>query len=145
MSGRSTLPAVYVDDECPICKEDFDENHRRYCIPCGHVFCRDCLDRVDPRVCPNCRAEFSEDEIECLDKEEDDWSPCDEEREEDRAVWRELGWQEDEVEEEEEPDEDDDDWAPSDGEREEDRAAWRELRQRQRGDGEDSDSDSDSD
>lgn len=29
-----------------------------FSLPCGHIFCVDCLPRIEPRNCPNCREPF---------------------------------------------------------------------------------------
>lgn len=32
-----------------------------FSLPCQHVFCKDCLLKIDPPACPNCRAPYEPD------------------------------------------------------------------------------------
>ena len=75
------------------------------------MFEQRCLDGIDPKVCPLCREEFSEESMECNGpwEQQDNWDKSDEEEE---------------VEEDTDGEED---WTPRDEEREEDSAAWQEL------------------
>ena len=47
------------DNECPICMDDFTDPKS---LPCGHKFCKDCIDQVvktaKSHLCPTCRAPF---------------------------------------------------------------------------------------
>lgn len=40
--------------ECPVCLETFNHTSKRQplALPCGHSFCRSCLDLVQPLRCP---------------------------------------------------------------------------------------------
>ena len=42
--------------ECPICLDLYEEPTT---LACGHTGCRGCLEVLDPRVCPFCRAPFT--------------------------------------------------------------------------------------
>ncbi|KAG8769700.1 hypothetical protein FRC12_004794 [Ceratobasidium sp. 428] len=48
---------MYTIQECPICYLDFDAERKPYTTPCGHLFCRDCLQEALTRLatCPTCR------------------------------------------------------------------------------------------
>ncbi|KAF8511459.1 hypothetical protein JB92DRAFT_2934623 [Gautieria morchelliformis] len=40
---------------CDVCFETFSSSRECWCIPCGHIFCRECLGRLTQAVCPVCR------------------------------------------------------------------------------------------
>ena len=45
-------------EKCSICLQDFRTNRRVCQLPCGHVFCRDCVYRwftTESCTCPECR------------------------------------------------------------------------------------------
>ena len=45
--------------ECSVCMNSFDVSiNKPMGLQCGHTFCRSCLSRVDPALCPQCRAPF---------------------------------------------------------------------------------------
>ncbi|KAG9085005.1 hypothetical protein FS749_004762 [Ceratobasidium sp. UAMH 11750] len=51
---------MFILQECSVCFEDFDDTRNPYSIPCGHVFCRPCLDTLrSTQNCPNCRAVYT--------------------------------------------------------------------------------------
>jgi len=41
---------------CDICLENFTSSRECCCTPCGHVFCRECLNHLPQTYCPMCRA-----------------------------------------------------------------------------------------
>jgi hypothetical protein len=51
----------YDEDQCPVCKNDFDSLTQRAILACRHVLCEECLLHIKvsetPR-CPLCRIEF---------------------------------------------------------------------------------------
>ncbi|KAG9118632.1 hypothetical protein FRC07_006753 [Ceratobasidium sp. 392] len=55
---------MFVLQECSICFEDFDNDRGPHSIPCGHVFCRPCLDSlISTPNCPNCRTGYTSEAI----------------------------------------------------------------------------------
>ncbi|KAG8697766.1 hypothetical protein FRC08_006336 [Ceratobasidium sp. 394] len=55
---------MFVLQECSICFEDFDNERNPHSIPCGHVFCRPCLESLaSTPSCPNCRTSYTPDSI----------------------------------------------------------------------------------
>eukprot|EP00927_Polykrikos_kofoidii_P067319 TRINITY_DN62820_c0_g1_i1.p1 TRINITY_DN62820_c0_g1~~TRINITY_DN62820_c0_g1_i1.p1 ORF type:complete len:499 (-),score=67.06 TRINITY_DN62820_c0_g1_i1:153-1574(-) len=42
-------------DECPLCFGPYRDPHL---LPCGHTFCSDCIEQLQPCLCPTCRAAF---------------------------------------------------------------------------------------
>jgi hypothetical protein len=55
----STLEGNTVDElkerlQCPICLE----NIKNISLPCGHLICSDCEDKLQNKECPMCRKTF---------------------------------------------------------------------------------------
>lgn len=52
---------LHPSSRCDVCLEPFDweTDMAPYAIPCGHVFCKTCLESVTPPKCPMCRKNFS--------------------------------------------------------------------------------------
>ncbi|KZV63109.1 hypothetical protein PENSPDRAFT_657598, partial [Peniophora sp. CONT] len=57
---------LYIEETCSVCTGDFSVERKVHSIACGHVYCRECLDCIDPRVCPVCRKPFGEADVECI-------------------------------------------------------------------------------
>ncbi|KAJ7258170.1 hypothetical protein C8J57DRAFT_1472345 [Mycena rebaudengoi] len=52
-------PSISPGSACDVCLEQFGADHKAPCsIPCGHVFCVDCLDHLARPTCPLCRTSF---------------------------------------------------------------------------------------
>lgn len=51
---------IHPSSCCDVCLEllTYDEPKPPYAIPCGHIFCKDCLHTINPRICPLCRKAF---------------------------------------------------------------------------------------
>ncbi len=47
--------SVLSRDACGVCEEKFKEDNM-YALFCGHLLCRECLDKVQKNECPFCRA-----------------------------------------------------------------------------------------
>ena len=62
------------EDNCPICKDVFRDKVMRE--PCGHEFCKSCLDRwyntADKKICPFCRQTEEENDNLYFSEEEDE-------------------------------------------------------------------------
>lgn len=58
MSSEEKLREVVGTEECPIC---LDSPVIPVCLACCHLFCRECLDRVEDKRCPLCREQYSSD------------------------------------------------------------------------------------
>ncbi|KAJ7071206.1 hypothetical protein C8F01DRAFT_1109541 [Mycena amicta] len=51
---------IHPTTYCDVCLEAYT-NSAPYAIPCGHIFCENCLRNVEPSNCPLCRRPFAED------------------------------------------------------------------------------------
>lgn len=51
---------LHPSSRCDVCLETFSSEGDMvpFAIPCGHVFCKTCLDTVQPPKCPMCRKNF---------------------------------------------------------------------------------------
>jgi len=61
-----------LDDECAICLDDFTEGMRLRTLPCGHTFHSSCIARwmiERSAVCPLCKTDFYEEEVEDSESE----------------------------------------------------------------------------
>ncbi|VDB84801.1 unnamed protein product [Peniophora sp. CBMAI 1063] len=67
---------LYIEEQCIVCTEDFGINRKANSIACGHVYCRECLNNIDPPVCPVCREEFDDEGIECIGPWEEESNPA---------------------------------------------------------------------
>ncbi len=48
------------DDECCICMEAYSRPNKSDCkLPCSHIFCVDCVKRINNKKCPICRQSFT--------------------------------------------------------------------------------------
>jgi len=60
----------HVDEKnsCKVCFEPYDDNdHHQSCITkCFHTFCYSCLNLLDPKHCPTCRAPFQMSDVRKL-------------------------------------------------------------------------------
>ncbi|KAF8493838.1 hypothetical protein JB92DRAFT_1159636 [Gautieria morchelliformis] len=69
-SSLSQTSMASITGHCPVCRELFNAEARRpHCIPCGHLFCLDCLTRMCGRtcgLCPFCRTAFHAEDIRWL-------------------------------------------------------------------------------
>ncbi|KAI0065904.1 hypothetical protein BV25DRAFT_1850432 [Artomyces pyxidatus] len=54
---------IAEDEECPICMDTLQLSASSS-LPCQHVFCEDCLARLEQLVCPTCREKFERDDVE---------------------------------------------------------------------------------
>ncbi|KZV69438.1 hypothetical protein PENSPDRAFT_753402 [Peniophora sp. CONT] len=63
---------LYIEETCTVCAEDFSVDRKMHNISCGHVFCRVCLDNLNPSLCPVCRKGFREVDVECVGPWESD-------------------------------------------------------------------------
>ncbi|KAJ3739034.1 hypothetical protein DFH05DRAFT_710155 [Lentinula detonsa] len=62
---------VHRSSCCDVCLDPYswqDESTLKepYAIPCGHIFCKECLERTATSTCPLCRKRFSRDSIKKL-------------------------------------------------------------------------------
>ncbi|KIJ45880.1 hypothetical protein M422DRAFT_66921 [Sphaerobolus stellatus SS14] len=59
-----------INGYCPVCRDDFNSERRAHSIPCGHLFCIDCLTRMRGghahARCPFCRLPFRVQDIRWL-------------------------------------------------------------------------------
>lgn len=65
MSTQTRPVNETVHNECPVC---FDETEYPWTIPCGHIFCPECLVRImqTRRRCPLCKRKFHMNEMHDL-------------------------------------------------------------------------------
>ncbi|KZT25970.1 hypothetical protein NEOLEDRAFT_1133046 [Neolentinus lepideus HHB14362 ss-1] len=57
---------VHPLSRCDVCLDEYSfatPQHTPHAIPCGHVFCKPCLGRLSPLMCPLCRKSFRGTEI----------------------------------------------------------------------------------
>jgi len=57
----TALTSMQLDTKCPICYDHYGGEARPYVLPCGHVYCLDCLDRLSANgssACPMCTKRF---------------------------------------------------------------------------------------
>ncbi|GLB40949.1 hypothetical protein LshimejAT787_0901640 [Lyophyllum shimeji] len=54
---------IHPSSCCDVCLEPltYDEPRPPFAIPCGHIFCRECLHMMHPSICPLCRKPFIPD------------------------------------------------------------------------------------
>ncbi|KAF9269797.1 hypothetical protein L218DRAFT_290272 [Marasmius fiardii PR-910] len=60
---------VHASSTCDVCLEPYDwdnNNSKPHFIACGHVFCRTCLEHIQPKKCPLCRTLFTTSDIQRL-------------------------------------------------------------------------------
>lgn len=59
LDGIKVTKTVYINKSCDICYDVYDNNQ---CIlnGCGHSLCKDCIEMLETKNCPNCRKSFSE-------------------------------------------------------------------------------------
>ncbi|KAJ3759385.1 hypothetical protein FB446DRAFT_633045 [Lentinula raphanica] len=62
---------VHRSSCCDVCLDPYswqDDSTLKepYAIPCGHIFCKECLERTATATCPLCRKRFSRDAIKRL-------------------------------------------------------------------------------
>ncbi|KAH8807036.1 hypothetical protein DL96DRAFT_588983 [Flagelloscypha sp. PMI_526] len=76
--------AISASSNCDVCLSQYDctntAEHERVIpavIPCGHVLCLACLQRISPRVCPLCRQRFSADQVRKIHADSVDQPPND--------------------------------------------------------------------
>ncbi|KAG8678691.1 hypothetical protein FRC08_017578, partial [Ceratobasidium sp. 394] len=81
---------MFVLQECSICYFDFDAERSPHCIPCGHIFCRECLitalDHSDR--CPVCRDPCAVEEIRKVVCSEDTPNTPPQETEDEKQMWK---------------------------------------------------------
>ena len=53
--------SVEYDNECPICMT----NTSNCTLPCDHSLCKDCLEQINPKICPMCRTSFEMKDVVC--------------------------------------------------------------------------------
>lgn len=58
--SKNTLLGI---GSCEICTEQYKNDTVPACLPCGHVFCNDCLHRINNKACPTCRRTYDTDQI----------------------------------------------------------------------------------
>ncbi|KAM6495031.1 hypothetical protein JOM56_009654 [Amanita muscaria] len=54
---------------CDVCLEPYSQHsiaRSPHALPCGHVFCKQCLDSIRPPNCPLCRGHFMPDRLKKL-------------------------------------------------------------------------------
>ncbi|KAE9399628.1 hypothetical protein BT96DRAFT_820341 [Gymnopus androsaceus JB14] len=62
---------VHPSSQCDVCLDPYsweEETTLRnpYAIPCGHIFCKLCLESVQSEQCPLCRKRFHKEHIKKL-------------------------------------------------------------------------------
>ena len=63
----ATKPPIEItvnsENACPICfEQNLRNNSKVYTLPCGHKFCKKCVEKIQPiydKRCPLCRVRFS--------------------------------------------------------------------------------------
>ncbi|KAJ7225705.1 hypothetical protein GGX14DRAFT_640470, partial [Mycena pura] len=71
---------LHESSSCDVCLEGYTwltPENTPHAIPCGHVFCKSCLESVEPANCPLCRRPYLRDRIKKLHVDRPD---ADEER-----------------------------------------------------------------
>ncbi|KAF8511440.1 hypothetical protein JB92DRAFT_2934442 [Gautieria morchelliformis] len=62
---------------CDVCLEAFSSSRECWCIvPCGHIFCRECLNRLTQTICPVCRASLGNPDASPIKVHGVDFSKC---------------------------------------------------------------------
>lgn len=58
------------EEECIICREEFEENHIIKKLHCNHIFCRNCINTwfKDNTKCPVCQKDFNDDKNIIINK-----------------------------------------------------------------------------
>ncbi|KAG8704669.1 hypothetical protein FRC09_003401 [Ceratobasidium sp. 395] len=81
---------MLVLQECSICYFDFSSERSPHCIPCGHVFCRECLVTAldHSERCPICRDPCLPEEIRKVVCSEDAPSTPPQESEDEKQMWK---------------------------------------------------------
>ncbi|KAF9447367.1 hypothetical protein P691DRAFT_125680 [Macrolepiota fuliginosa MF-IS2] len=60
---------LHPTSRCDVCLEPYASDsspQAPHAIPCGHIFCKVCLDTVEPANCPLCRKPFMPDRVKNL-------------------------------------------------------------------------------
>ncbi|QRV83819.1 Zinc finger, C3HC4 type (RING finger) protein [Ceratobasidium sp. AG-Ba] len=86
---------MYVLHECSICFQEYDSERSPHTIPCGHVFCGECLyTSLDyNEQCPLCRSPCLSVEvckIVCEQQDTPSTAPRSEEPEDEQVAWKAL-------------------------------------------------------